>query len=234
MSYVNAGFLLRDCRGPGQSQLQPGLVCLHIWQCLSIFFGEGHGNPLQYSCLENPVDRGAWSAAVHRVTQSQTQLKWLSMHKCLGEGNGNPLQCSCLENPRDGGAWWAAVYGVAQSRTKLKWLSSSSSSLSLVMICPDTQKASQKRKLEYPMGDVLHWVWCLRWADFAEMALEGKNNGCCVWVVGEGDELISATSFCYNKNQETTHISLSSSSVTSTPKGKPSGAQFIGRSSPPP
>ena len=35
----------------------------------------GHGNPLQYSCLENPVDRGAWSAAVHRVTQSQTRLK---------------------------------------------------------------------------------------------------------------------------------------------------------------
>ena len=37
--------------------------------------GEGNGNPLQYSCLENPVDRGAWWAAVHGVTQSQTQLK---------------------------------------------------------------------------------------------------------------------------------------------------------------
>ena len=32
---------------------------------------EGHGNPLQFSCLENPRDRGAWRAAVHRVTQSQ-------------------------------------------------------------------------------------------------------------------------------------------------------------------
>ena len=40
--------------------------------------GEGNGNPLQYSCLENPVDRGAWWAAVHRVAQSQTRLKWLS------------------------------------------------------------------------------------------------------------------------------------------------------------
>jgi len=30
--------------------------------------GEGHGNPLQYSCLENPVDRGAWQATVYRVT----------------------------------------------------------------------------------------------------------------------------------------------------------------------
>ena len=34
--------------------------------------GEGHGNPLQYSCLENPVDRGAWWATVHRVAKSQT------------------------------------------------------------------------------------------------------------------------------------------------------------------
>ena len=44
--------------------------------------GGGHGNPLQYSCLENPMDRGTWQAAVHRVAQSQTQLKQLSMHMC--------------------------------------------------------------------------------------------------------------------------------------------------------
>ena len=40
--------------------------------------GGGHGNPLQYSCLENPVDRGAWQATVPRVAQSQPWLKWLS------------------------------------------------------------------------------------------------------------------------------------------------------------
>ena len=34
--------------------------------------GGGHGNPLQYSCLENPIDRGAWWATVHGITQSQT------------------------------------------------------------------------------------------------------------------------------------------------------------------
>ena len=34
--------------------------------------GEGHGNPLQYSCLENPMDRGAWPATVHGVTKSWT------------------------------------------------------------------------------------------------------------------------------------------------------------------
>ena len=40
--------------------------------------GGGYGNPLQYSCLENPIDREAWQAAVHRVAQSWTQLKRLS------------------------------------------------------------------------------------------------------------------------------------------------------------
>ena len=78
---------------------------------------EGNGNPLQYPCLENPLDRGAWWAAVHGVTQSQTRLKQLSMPACIGEGNGNLLQYSCLENPRDRGVWWAAVYGVVQSWT---------------------------------------------------------------------------------------------------------------------
>ena len=37
--------------------------------------GGGHGNPLNYSCLENPMDRGAWWATVHWVTKSQTRLK---------------------------------------------------------------------------------------------------------------------------------------------------------------
>ena len=41
--------------------------------------GEGNGNPLQYSCLETPMDRGAWQALVHRVTKNQTRLKELSM-----------------------------------------------------------------------------------------------------------------------------------------------------------
>ena len=42
--------------------------------------GGGHGNPLQYSCLENLLDRGAWWTMVHRVSKSQTRQKWLSMH----------------------------------------------------------------------------------------------------------------------------------------------------------
>ena len=44
--------------------------------------GEGNGTPIQYSCLENPMDRGAWWAIVPGISKSQTQLKQLSMHAC--------------------------------------------------------------------------------------------------------------------------------------------------------
>ena len=87
-----------------------------------------NGTPLQYSCLENPMDGGAWRAAVHGVAKSRTRLSDFTFtfsHSCIGEGNGNPLQCSCLEDPRGRRSWWADVYGVTQSWTRLKWLSSS-------------------------------------------------------------------------------------------------------------
>ena len=53
-------------------------VCINIriWnqnlQMIAYTFGEGNGTPLQYSCLESPMDGGAWWAAVHGVTKSQT------------------------------------------------------------------------------------------------------------------------------------------------------------------
>ena len=50
--------------------------------------GGGHDNPLQYSCLENSMDREAWQAIVHRVTKSRTQLKQLS--------NTNIYVCVCV------------------------------------------------------------------------------------------------------------------------------------------
>ena len=56
--------------------------------------GEGNGNPLQCSCLENPVDGGAWWAAVHGVTQSQTRLKRLS------SSSSNSSRCQLSHKPR--------------------------------------------------------------------------------------------------------------------------------------
>ena len=94
--------------------------------------GEGNGNPLQYSCLENPMDGGAWWAAVHGVARSQTRLSYFTFtfhFHAFEKEMETHSSVSCLENPRDGGASWAAVYGVAQSQTRLKRLSSSSKQL---------------------------------------------------------------------------------------------------------
>ena len=76
---------------PGKSHGQRSLVGCSPWdheeldmtERLPFHFslsciGEGNGNPLQCSCLENLRDRGAWWAAIYGVTQSRTQLKWLS------------------------------------------------------------------------------------------------------------------------------------------------------------
>ena len=76
---------------PGKSHGQRSLVGCSLWgheeldttDQLHFHFsvsciGEGNGNPIQCSCLENPRDGGAWWAAVYGVTQSQTGLKWLS------------------------------------------------------------------------------------------------------------------------------------------------------------
>ena len=107
---------------------------LHFQFSLS-YIGEGNGNPLQCSCLENPWGRGAWWAAVYGVAQSWTRLKRLSSSSSIylvvlvvknppanagdirdaglisgsgrspGGGHGNPLKYSCLENPMDRGDW---------------------------------------------------------------------------------------------------------------------------------
>ena len=53
-------------------------VSYAICHSVCVYMGEGNGNPLQCSCLENPRDREAWCAAVYEVAQSLTQLKQLS------------------------------------------------------------------------------------------------------------------------------------------------------------
>ena len=96
--------------------------------------GEENGNPFQYFCLENPMDREAWWATVHGVAKSRTRLRDLTYWEAgaslivqtvknllasgrlrsdrlsgrsPGEGNGYPLHYSYLENSTDRGAWRA-------------------------------------------------------------------------------------------------------------------------------
>ena len=83
--------------------------------------GGGHGNLLQCSCLENPMDRGAWWATIHRVAKGQTRLKQLSTHRtchlflCQCEVKATQL-CLTLCNPID-----YRVHGILQARI-LEWL----------------------------------------------------------------------------------------------------------------
>ena len=88
---------------PGRLQSMGSLGVGHDWATSPSLscIGEGNGNPLQCSCLENPRDGGAWWAAVYGVTQSQTWLKWLSSSSkemsvgaptsSMGPGEGHPL-----------------------------------------------------------------------------------------------------------------------------------------------
>jgi len=61
----------------------------HDWATSLSCFGEGNGNPLQCSCLENPRDGGAWWAVVYGVTQSRTWLKWLTSSSSLAHQKKN-------------------------------------------------------------------------------------------------------------------------------------------------
>ena len=70
--------------------------------------GEGNGNPLQYSCLENPMDRGAWWATVHGVAKSQTRLShFTSLHFTLAGRSGlQKTLLFLLESSRSGLNFW--------------------------------------------------------------------------------------------------------------------------------
>ena len=96
-------------RFPEYTQSQLFLMSATLWCTLiksncSLSMEKAMAPHSSNSCLENPVDSGAWWATVRGVAESWTRLKRLIMHACIEEGNGSPLQCSCLENPRDGGA----------------------------------------------------------------------------------------------------------------------------------
>ena len=59
----------------GPTGVQGSRMNWEIWIGIYTLLGEGHGSPLQYSCLENPMARGAWWATVHRVAKSRTRLR---------------------------------------------------------------------------------------------------------------------------------------------------------------
>ena len=82
--------------------------------------GEGTGTRLQHSCLQNPMDGGAWWAAVHGVTRSWTRLSdfTITFHfHALEKEMATHSSVLAWRIPGMVEPWWAAVYGVAQSWT---------------------------------------------------------------------------------------------------------------------
>ena len=79
---------------------------------------EGNGTPLQYSCLENPMDRGAWKAAVHGIAEGRTQLSnfTFTFHfHALEKKMSTHSSVLAWRIPMDRGAWQATVHGVSES-----------------------------------------------------------------------------------------------------------------------
>ena len=79
--------------------------------------GEGNGNPLQCSCLENPRNGGAWWAAVYLVTQTRTRLKWHSSSSCCLVANSCPALC----NPMNSSPQGFSGPGICQARIQ-EWV----------------------------------------------------------------------------------------------------------------
>ena len=88
---------------------------------LNSIFGEGNGTPLQYSCLEHPMDGGAWKAAVQGVAEGQTRLSdftFTFQFHALEKDMATHSSVLAWRIPGTGEpGLWAAVYGVAQSWT---------------------------------------------------------------------------------------------------------------------
>ena len=78
---------------PGRLQSMGSLGVGHNLETSLSRIGEGNGNPLQCSCLENPKDSGAWWAAVYGVAQSRTRLKRLSSSSNLEAHNLSNILC---------------------------------------------------------------------------------------------------------------------------------------------
>ena len=91
--------------------------------------GRGHGNPVQYSCRENPVDSGAWWATVYKVAKSQTWLKQLSTHRHTRPTSKYIMSTwfratIMMHTQGPTGTWWALLFVITLPLTLLSWSAS--------------------------------------------------------------------------------------------------------------
>ena len=125
--------------------------------------GEGNGNPLQYACLENPMDRRVWRAMVHRVVKSWTWLKWFSIHTlwcCLEKTPESPLGSKEFKpvNPKRNQLWVFTGRTDAEAESPVLWPHDAKSQL--IGEDPDAGKdwgKENKGVTEDEMVGLHHW-----------------------------------------------------------------------------
>ena len=159
--------------------------------------GEGNGTPLQYSCLENPMDGGAWWAAVHGVAESRTRLSDFTFTFHFHALEKEMATHSSVLAWRVPG--WASlvgcVYGVAQSWTQLKRLSSSSSTVvkKHVLDSNDTHGSNSLSFMSY-------FRWCPRHGSGYKVNLKEFHILRCPQKSSKLDLQVQMSSLCLAHN----------------------------------
>ena len=117
--------------------------------------GEGNGNPLQYSCLGNPMDRGTWQSTVHWVTKSWTWLKLLgSLWKC---GEKIPGEPTCFRQEGKKKQFWNTQGSL--NKIKLTWGKWKWKSLSRVLLFVTSWTAAHQAPVHWiSQARILEWV----------------------------------------------------------------------------
>ena len=118
-----------------------------------LILGEGNGNPLQYSCLENPMDWGAWWATVRGVTKSRTRLSDFCVCVCV---------CVCLDSWED---WQfflrSTLFVISRYNTVLLTTVTMLCIISPWLICLTTSSYHQKKKTKQFPGPIFCFLWTL-------------------------------------------------------------------------
>ena len=152
--------------------------------------GEGNGNPLQYSCLDNPRDRGAWWAAVYRVAQSGTRLKRLRVAAAAGALE-SPLDCKEIEpgNPK-GSQPWISI-GRTDAEAEAPILQPTDAKSQLTGKDPDAGKDWGQEEEGATEAETVGWHHWLNGHEFEQTweIVKDREVRCCSACVAKGKDL---------------------------------------------
>ena len=137
--------------------------------------GGGHGNPLHYSCMENPMDREAWRATVHRVAKSQTRLKWIkkSQEEIYLKSLKGPKEVKSA-NPKENQPWVFIGRIDAESKILILWPLDVKSQF--IGKDPDGGKDRRQEEKEMTEDEMVGWHHRLNWHEFEQALGDGEGQ----------------------------------------------------------